>query len=148
MIEEATQTVIVSASPEECFSAASDVARYPDWAADIKSAEIIESDANGHPSLVEFRAAAMGRSTTYSLRYDFSQAPARISWALEEGDVMSRLDGSYLFAPAEAGGTEVVYHLGVELRFPLPGFIKRRAEGRIIHTALEEFQAKVEGIHG
>ncbi len=149
MIEEATLTSTVGASADECFAAAIDVVAYPEGAADIKSAEIIETGDNGYPTLVTFRAAAMGRSTTYTLRYDFSQAPARIAWKLDEGDVMSRLDGYYEFAATdEDTATEVTYHIGVELRFPLPGFVKRRAEGRIIHTALEEFQARVETADG
>ena len=40
--------------------------------------------------------------------------------------------------------TEVTYTLDVELRVPLPGFIKRRAQSRIMHTALEELKARVE----
>ncbi len=148
MIEEATLTTIVAASIDECFAAAADVVGYPEWAADIKSAEIIETDDSGYPSLVTFRAAAMGRSTIYTLRYDFSEAPKRISWELDEGDLMSCLDGYYEFAATDSAGTEVIYHLSVELRLPLPGFVKRRAEGRIIHTALDEFQAHVETADG
>ncbi|MFV1989281.1 MAG: SRPBCC family protein [Acidimicrobiales bacterium] len=148
MIEEATLTTTVAASIDECFAAAVDVVGYPEWAADIKSAEIVEIDDSGYPRLVTFRAAAMGRSTTYTLRYNFSEAPEGISWELDEGDLMSCLDGYYEFAATDGAGTEVTYHLSVGLRLPLPGFVKRRAEGRIIHTALDEFQTHVETVGG
>ncbi len=46
--------------------------------------------------------------------------------------------------PPGDGSTEVTYNLEVELRVPLPGFIKRRAQSRIMHTALEELKARVE----
>jgi hypothetical protein len=34
--------------------------------------------------------------------------------------------------------------LTVDLTVPLPGFVKRRAEGRIMHTALKELKARAE----
>ena len=57
--------------------------------------------------LVTFRAAAFGRSTSYTLRYDFSEAPRILSWKLTKGDITSKLDGSYVFDPAEGSGTHV-----------------------------------------
>ena len=43
------------------------------------------------------------------------------------------------------GGTEIAYRLVVDLKVPLPGFVKRRAEGRIMGTALKELKVRVEG---
>ena len=94
-----------------------------------------------------YRAAAMGRSTTYVLRYDHSEAPHRLPWVLERGDIMRKLDGAYALTPDpdDAQRTKVVYDLIVELVIPLPGFVKHRAEHKIIHTALRELQVHVEG---
>ena len=44
----------------------------------------------------------------------------------------------------DGGATDVVYELEVELVVPLPGFVKRRAEHKIMHTALDELRAHVE----
>ena len=38
----------------------------------------------------------------------------------------------------------MTYELAVELRVPLPGFIKRRAEGNIMHAAVRDLKARVE----
>ncbi len=85
----------------------------------------------------------MGRSTSYTLRYD--HGPAHLGWELVRGDIKRKLDGPYELAP---GGTEgrtlVTYHLDVDLIIPLPSFVKRRAEQKIIHTALREHRARVE----
>jgi ribosome-associated toxin RatA of RatAB toxin-antitoxin module len=143
--EQTTERMIVRATPERCFATAADVERYPEWAADVKEVRVLERDAEGRPSLVAFRAAAFGRSTRYTLRYDYSRAPKELSWVEVEGDLTSRLDGRYLFEPTEDGDTEVVYQLTAELRVPIPGFVKRRAEARIVHTALRELKARVEG---
>jgi ribosome-associated toxin RatA of RatAB toxin-antitoxin module len=142
--DQATEHMSVSASPERCFSVVADLERYPEWAADIKEIVVDEHDAEGRPALVTFRAAAFGRSTSYTLRYDFSEAPHILSWKLTKGDITSKLDGSYVFEPAEGSGTEVTYHLEVELRVPIPGFIKMRAQSRIMSTAMRELKARVE----
>ena len=39
----------------------------------------------------------------------------------------------------------MVYELSVDLIVPIPGFVKRRAEARIIKTALLELKSRVEG---
>ncbi len=142
--EQATERTVVKATPARCFEVSSDIAAYPQWAADIKDVTVEERDAEGRPTSVTFRAAAFGRSTNYTLAYDYSRAPGALSWVQTAGDITSKLDGSYVFGPDGAGGTEVTYHLEVEMKVPLPGFIKMRAQSRIMATALRELKARAE----
>lgn len=133
----------MEAPPERCYEVVLDFERYPEWVADIKHVEVLARDTEGRGTKVAYRAAAMGRSTSYTLAYDYSGAPREVSWVLEKGDITRRLDGTYVFDPSN-GGTDVTYHLAVELVVPLPGFIKSRAEGRIITNALRELKSRVE----
>lgn len=144
MTDQATERTTIDAPPEECFRTAADFEEYPEWARDIKQATVLERDAEGRATRVAYRAAAMGRSACYVLAYDYGKAPRELSWELVEGDVVRRLDGAYVF-DAHDGGTEVTYHLDVELRVPLPGFVKRRVESKILGTALRELKRRVEG---
>ena len=144
MAELATERMVVSATPERCFEVSSDIDAYPEWAADIKEVTIDQRDDRGRPRLVTFRAAAFGRSTNYTLAYDFSEAPRVLSWVQTRGDITSKLDGRYVFAATDDGRTEVTYHLEVEMKVPLPGFIKMRAQSRIMSIALRELKARVE----
>ena len=57
---------------------------------------------------------------------------------------MRVLDGAYEFTEVDDGTTDVSYHLRVELAVPLPAFVKRRAEARIVGTALRELRDHVE----
>jgi ribosome-associated toxin RatA of RatAB toxin-antitoxin module len=136
----------VSATPERCFAVSSDLDAYPQWAADIKEVTVHDRDDQGRPQLVTFRAAAFGRSTSYTLAYDYSEAPNVLSWVQTRGDITSKLDGSYVFEPAAGGGTEVTYHLEVEMKVPLPGFIKMRAQSRIMSIALRDLKVRVESL--
>ena len=144
MAEQATERIHVSSPPERCFAIASDIGRYPEWAADIKEVTIHERDEQGRPTLVTFRAAAFGRSTSYTLAYDYAEAPRVLAWRLTQGDITTKLDGSYVFEAGSNGATEVLYHLEVELRVPIPGFIKMRAQSRIMSTALRDLKVRVE----
>ena len=143
MSDAARQEATISADVGELWSALVDFERYPTWARDLKAAEVLERDEQGRGLLVRFRAAAMGRSTTYVLRYDYADAPRRLPWRLEQGDIMRKLDGEYRFEPV-GDRTHVIYELEVDLVIPLPGFVKRRAEHKIMHTALDELRAHVE----
>jgi len=142
--EHTTQRMTMRAAPEQCFEVVTDFERYPDWAADIKEVTVGQRDDEGRPRHVTFRAAAFGRSTTVTLEYDYSAAPNKLSWVQSGGDITSRYDGSYEFEAIGNGDTEVTYNLTVDLRVPIPGFVKRRAESRIVGTALRELKARVE----
>lgn len=131
-------------SAESCYAVVTDFERYPEWAADIKAVTVDERDADGRATRVTFRAAAFGRSTTVTVDYDYGQAPNRLSWVQSHGDLTSRYDGSYVFEEVGGGETEVAYTLDVELRVPIPGFVKRRAESRIVGYGLKELKARVE----
>lgn len=145
MPDQTTQTIAIEVPPQRVFEVVLDVARYPEWATDIKSVDILLSDSDDRAGLVAYRAAAMGRSTSYQLRYYYGSNPLRVSWRLAEGDLVSRMDGEYLLEPVGDGSTtNVTYHLSVDMRVPLPGFVKRRAEARIVHTALSELKARAE----
>lgn len=137
MADRASQSITIAASPEHVWAIATDVERYPEWAKDVKQVIVRSRDAEGRPSEVEFRASALGRSTHYTLVYDYSQAPSVLAWHMVRGDIMRSIEGAYHFAPSSDGGTAVRYDLSIELVVPLPGFVKRRAEVRILNTVRE-----------
>lgn len=143
MSDEATERVTVAATPARCFEVATDFDAYPEWSALIKKVDVTDADEKGRGVLVRFWAEAMGRSTSYALRYDYSNAPGRLSWSLAEGDIEEAIDGEYVFEPM-ADHTELSYKLTVDLRVPMPGFVKRRVEGRILGAALHELKARAE----
>jgi hypothetical protein len=143
MTDRAAQTTHINASMETCVEIVLDFERYPEWAKDVKEAVVRSRDDQGRPLQVDYRASALGRSTRYMLEYDYSQAPSRLSWHLVEGDIMRALNGAYSCVEVD-GGTQVFYELDIELVVPLPGFVKRRAEARILVEAIKELKARAE----
>ena len=143
MTDRAAQTTLINAPLQKCWDVVLDFEKYPDWAKDVKEAVIRDRDDQGRASRVEYRASALGRSTHYTLEYDYSEQPARLSWHLVEGDIMRALNGAYSFVEVD-NGTQVFYELELELVVPLPGFVKRRAEARILIEAIKELKARAE----
>ncbi|MDP2291470.1 MAG: SRPBCC family protein [Actinomycetota bacterium] len=137
MAETASQTTIIAAAPARVWEIAIDFERYPEWAKDVKDVIVRGRDSEGRPNEVEFRTSALGRSTHYTLAYDYSQAPSVLAWRMLRGDIMRTIDGAYHFTPTDDGGTEARYDLAIELVVPLPGFVKRRAEVRILNSVRE-----------
>jgi hypothetical protein len=142
MTDRATESTTIAAAPEAVLAILLDFPRYPEWAKDLKSVEVLGTDAEGRATAVRFRAAGFGRSTSYTLTYDHS-TPDVLAWVLSEGDIMRKLDGRYVLTAVD-GGTQVDYELEVELVIPLPGFIKNRSQGKIMHTALGELKSFAE----
>ncbi len=143
-MERTAERLVVGAPPERCLEVVCDVEAYPLWVADVKDVSVLERDEVGHALVVAFRAGAFGRSTSYVLAYDYSRLPHAVAWSQRDGDITRSLDGSYEFIPTPDGKTEVLYELAIDLRVPVPGFVRRRAEAQILHAALRDLKERVE----
>ncbi len=143
MSDDAREQIEVAASPARCFALATAFEAYPEWTSDVKQVTVLDRDAAGRGTRVEYHVVGLGRRVRYLLEYDFSDAPRSFSWSLVEGDLLRALDGRYEFAPT-ANGTHVDYTLRVDLAVPMPGLLKRRASGMIMGNALRDLKRAVE----
>jgi uncharacterized membrane protein len=146
MTETASERIRVEAPADRCYDVAIDFESYPEWAKDVKSARILDTDEEGRGKHVEYRAAALGKSVRYVLEYDYAEAPGSFSWHFVEGDMLRSLDGTYRFEAEGDASTRVHYDLAVEIGIPLPGLLKRRAAGLIMGNALKELKKQVERV--
>ncbi len=147
-MEQTSATLVVNATVDACFAVGVDIGAYPEWVDDLQSAEILTTDDRGWPQTVRFEAAGLGRMTSYVLAYDLAQAPDVLAWNLVSGDLTREIEGRYRFEdvtedPAQPL-TNVSYDLTIDLAVPLPGFVKRRAEDKIVRAALDRFKQRVE----
>ena len=98
MIDRLKVSRIVNADLDQCHSLVADVESYGSWVSDLREVSVQGRDQEGRVTEARFRVAAMGRSATYSLLYDYSESPRVIKWQLASGDIIKRLDGSYRFS--------------------------------------------------
>ena len=64
--------------------------------------------------------------------------------AADLADVLSACPGSYILKPVSDSVTEVTYQLTVDVKIPMLGMIKRKAEKVIIDRALAGLKKRVE----
>ena len=137
----------MAATVDQCYAVGVDVASYPNWIESIAQVAIETTDADGNPSRVRFEASGLGRRSSYVLAYDLSDAPSALGWTLVSGDLARIIEGQYRFTDVSAEfsepATQVDYELSIDLAVPLPAFVKRRAEDKIMEAALRRF--KLEG---
>lgn len=142
MADNVSDNIDVNARAEEVFAVATDFEAYPEWNANIKKVEIKETDEAGRPTKVWMQVDARVKTVTYTLAYDYSEAPEAFSWNLVEGDVKA-LSGSYRFDEFD-DVTEVQYETSIDPGFPIPGFLKRQGEKQIVKGALADLKKRVE----
>jgi Polyketide cyclase / dehydrase and lipid transport len=137
-----TSSITIAAPRPAVMAVIADFAAYPQWASAVREAEVLEAEG-AKARQVRFRLDAGVVKDTYVLRYDWDGDSA-VRWELAEpGSVISGMDGAYLLADA-GGATDVTYELTVDIRIPMPGMLKRRAEKMIIDTALKGLKNRAE----
>ena len=147
MADRTESTAVVGASPAAVLAVVSDVEAYPVWTGAVRKAEILDTDAEVRPHRVRFVLDAGAIRDTYTLAYTWDVAPdgvGTVSWGLVEAEVLKAMDGAYRLEAAGAG-CRVTYSLVVDLRMPMLGMLRRKAEKVIIDTALNELKKRVEG---
>jgi carbon monoxide dehydrogenase subunit G len=144
MAERTEGSIEIEATPAEILEVIADFEAYPDWVDGIKSATVMGRDGDGRETEVAYEFSAMGFSASYTLRYDYAEDDAGVSWVTTEATgAVKDVTGEYALEPLN-GDTEVTYRLAVELNVPVPAFLKKRADRTAIRTALEGLKKRVE----
>jgi ribosome-associated toxin RatA of RatAB toxin-antitoxin module len=144
--DQTTASITIKADQGAVMDVITDFEKYPEWTGAVKKAEVLSRREDGRADLVHYSLDAGAIKDEYTLSYDWSGLPGALRWKLVEGQMLKLLTGSYeLAAGSEAGTTDVTYTLAVDVKIPLIGMIKRKAEKIIIDTALKELKKRVEG---
>ena len=145
MAERTQSSITVDASPAEVMAVIDDFEAYPEWTGAVKQAQVRSRDSDGRAKEVWFKLDAGAIKDSYTLTYSWID-DAELRWTLVEAEqIVKAMDGAYLLADHGDGSTTVTYQLSVDVKIPMLGMIKRKAEKVIIDTALRELKKRVEG---
>ena len=145
--ENTTQTIYIEADPGTVMEVIADIGAYPEWVSEYTETEVLETDAEGYPTLARLVLEAAVLKDTMVLSYEWPDDHRAVRWTLAESSLLKSMDGSYRLAPKGAG-TEVTYELAVDLSIPMIGLLKRKAERRLTDTALKDLKKRVEAFEG
>ncbi|MCU1536681.1 MAG: cyclase/dehydrase [Humibacillus sp.] len=146
MADRTESSLVIDASPGEVLDVIADFEAYPEWAGEVKAVRVLAEEGDGWADQVEFTLDAGAIKDTYVLDYEWDvveDGTGVVSWALVSAQVLKAMDGSYTLA-AQGAGTKVTYRLGVDVKIPMIGLLKRKAEKVIVDTALKELKKRVE----
>ena len=132
MADQSTQSITIDAPPAAIMAVIGDFAAYPQWAASVKSAEVLSTGPDGRAAQVKFQLDAGPVKDEYVLDYTWT-GDERVDWHLVRASMQRSQQGSYVLVP-RGGSTEVTYHLAVDLVIPMLGMLKRQPSTRFLSS--------------
>ena len=145
MADKTAQTIYIDADPSTVMDVIADIGSYPDWVAEYKETEVLETDDDGYPKKARLVLDAAVLKDTMVLAYTWPADHASVTWSLVSSSLLRALDGAYRLS-AKGSGTDVTYELSVDLVIPMIGLLKRKAERIILDIALKELKRRVESM--
>ena len=145
MAEFSKSTISIDAPIKAVQEALFALDKYPDWSTQIKSAEAIARDDQGRITKVKMSIDAGMMKDRPTLDYDWSGAPSKLSFTLDDADLLTGMDGIYSIKSIDEDTTEVTYELEVSLSMPIPAMMRQKAEKATIDAALSQLKTHLEG---
>jgi carbon monoxide dehydrogenase subunit G len=144
MSEASKNSIQIDAPVADVAALLFDPAGYPEWSSAIKSASVLEKDAQGRATKIEMMIKAGQVKDRVILDYDWSKAPGALTFALDDADMLTEMTGGYTLTDNGDDTTKVEYELTVALSMPVPAMMRTKAERDTIDLALKELKAKLE----
>ena len=136
--------ITIDAPIEQVQKALFELDKYPEWSTQIKSSEALDRDDQGRVTKVKMSIDAGMMKDRLTLDYDWSQAPSKLSFSLEDADLLTSMDGIYTITSIDEDTTEVTYELEVSLSMPIPAMMRQKAEKATIDAALAQLKSHLE----
>jgi ribosome-associated toxin RatA of RatAB toxin-antitoxin module len=139
-------SIVINATPAAIMDVIADLPAYPEWSDGIKEVTVLALyEDDNRPADARFNLASGAIKDIYELEYDWD-GDTRVSWTLTKGDMLTAMDGVYELLGNGDGSTTVNYKLAVDVKIPMIGMIKRKAEKVIVDTALKGLKKRVESL--
>lgn len=146
MADQTESSIVIDAPPARVIEVIADLSSYPEWSDGITSVTVLAVyEDDNRPADARFVLSSGAIKDTYELEYDW-QGDSRVTWTLTKGDMLTAMDGAYELTDNGNGTTTVHYRLSVDVKIPMIGMIKRKAEKVIVDTALKGLKKRVESL--
>jgi ribosome-associated toxin RatA of RatAB toxin-antitoxin module len=143
MSEKSSSTIVIDAPLADVQAVLFDIATYPEWLTSIKKADVLESDDQGRAIKAKLAIDAGMMKDRVTLDYDWSAAPASLSFSMDDADLLTQMDGTYFIKALDEDSTQVTYELTVAVSLPVPSMMITKAQQQTIDAALKELAARV-----
>jgi uncharacterized membrane protein len=135
-----SREVVIEATPEEIMDVLFDLEALPEWSSVHQEVEVLERDADSHPSKSRQVVKLVGLSDEQVLAY--SVHDDGVSWTLVSSRQQRAQDGRYTLT-ADGDSTRVRFDLTVDLAAPVPGFLIKKGAKGLMDTATTGLRDRV-----
>lgn len=143
MSDAVRDSIVVNADPDTILDVVADLESYPEWQAEVRKVEVLETDDDGWPTKARLDVDVKVAQASMVLEYTYGDNEMR--WRLLEGKGLTRNDGAYILDDRGDGTTEVTYEVEIETNLKVPAMVRRQVAKRVVDTALKQMKRRVEG---
>jgi ribosome-associated toxin RatA of RatAB toxin-antitoxin module len=132
------QSAEINASPQACFDALTDFEHLPDWQGAVRKVEVLERDAQGRGTIVEYEVDARVKRVRYRLRQVYDE-PHRLASEYLGGDFRD-FGGEWRFIELDGGRTRAELDLRIDPGRLVPGPVRSLIADAVMNRALRDLQ--------
>jgi carbon monoxide dehydrogenase subunit G len=137
----------IDAPIEQVWALVEDVLIAPEWQGGLVSVTALERDSERRPTLVESVSDIKVRQVKTEVRFSYD-APTRLSWTQEKGDLKS-VEGSWQLEDLGEGRTRAIYTLDADpgrvLGMLIRGPVESAARAMLVNARPGELKKRIEG---
>ena len=145
MSDFSSSTVSIDAPIAEVGATLFAVESYPEWSGAFKKVDVLETDSQGRATKAKLTVDAGAVKDVVTLDFDWSQAPSKVTFSLDDANILTKMDGAYLLKSLDVDSTSVTYELSVGLSMPIPAMMIAKQEKSTIDSALKQLKEHLEG---
>ncbi len=132
----------IQAPPQACFDALIDYERLTEWQGTVREVRVLERDAQGRGSVVEYVVDARVKVVRYKLRQIYDE-PHRVGSEYLGGDFRD-FAGEWRFEDAGRGRTHAELDLRIDPGRFVPRVLRTAISDAVMRRALNDLKAHVE----
>lgn len=145
MSDFSSSTITIDAPIAEVGATLFAVASYPEWSGAFKKVDVLATDTEGRATKAKLTVDAGAVKDVVTLDFDWSQAPSKVTFSLDDANILTKMEGAYLLKSLDADSTAVTYELSVGLSMPIPAMMIAKQEKSTIDNALKQLKEHLEG---
>jgi uncharacterized membrane protein len=143
MSDMSKSTVVIQASLSQVSEVLLDLEKYPEWSDSISKVKVTEREEMGRATGVTMSISAGAVKDEVSLTYNWDGAPQRVEFELEDANMLTKMDGSYIVKDL-GDETEVTYELSVGVSMSIPQMMITKQEKLTIDQTLSQLKEHCE----
>lgn len=140
----ASNTETFSCTPEQFFAIVADYEKYPEFLTEVRKCTVLKTE--GNKKLVEFEVSVI---KTFKYRLWMTEdAPKRVSWTLEGGDMFKTSVGSWDLSDAGEKQTKALYSVEATFKVFVPGPVATALVNVNLPNMMKAYRERVKKIYG